>query len=116
MGSHISGAEPLLFRGTILAGGTLSNVIDISDAVLAGLIIETSAVNGTLTFQTAPTADGTYQTIKDKEGADEAVTLASGTSAISGVHLNFLMPFRFIRIKSSVAQTNGLSFVLPARP
>lgn len=115
MNVHVSGSTPFLFQGTILAGGTLSSAIDLQDTVLVGLISDTSAVNGTLNFQVAHSEGGTFFDLYDGEGAAVAVTLPGGTRAISGVALRFLTPYRFVKIKSSVAQTTGLRFMLPAR-
>lgn len=116
---QISGSEPLFFTGTILAGGTLTSEIDMADASMVGVIATTVPANGTLTFQVASKSDsngGTYVDLYADDGTRVSVTAPAATFAVSQLVLAPLIGYRYIKIKSSVTQTNGLRFELPARP
>lgn len=121
---EINASTPLLFQGTILAGGTLSEEIDLGDASLAGLLFTSTPANGTLSFQVAAYSDNhaslsstiRYADLYDDAGATVAATLPSALCAISTLVTAKIAGYRYVKIKSSVAQTNGLSFVMPARP
>lgn len=109
---------PYVFGGTILAGGTLSPEIDLGGMFAAGLITASPAANGTLSFQVSPTPDnGTLTPYKDlaSAGAVLSFTLPSAGLALGGVELQPLLPYRFVKLKSSVTQTNGLAFTIVAK-
>lgn len=123
MGSNVlvSGSRTGIVYGTILAGGTLSQEIDLGEWTLAGLIAETSMVNGTLTFQVSSKPDAEGGTYVDLRGDQNAVynpaggavsgTFALNTSAVMAA----LTAYRYVKIKSSIAQTNGVRFALPVK-
>ena len=121
---ELSATTPLYFNGTINAGGTLSNEIDLGDASYAGLIMTSTPVNGTITFQVAafsdnhPTLGSTvrYVDLYDDAGAIVSATLPSAKCAISSLIMAKVCGYRYVKIKTTPAQTNGLSFIMPGRP
>jgi hypothetical protein len=127
---EISASTPLYFQGTILAGGTLSPEIDIGDASVITMMLTTVPTNGTLTFQVAARSDNDsqfgsgaagggqirYVDLYDDAGALVSVTAPSSRYAVSAVKMAPLIGFRFIKIKSTPAQTNGLKLEFAGRP
>lgn len=104
------------FNGTIVTGGTISNTIDLGDASnVAGMIFPGSVVYGSLTFQVSHLIGGPFVTVMDTDGTDFDLGPRSGGFAISSDDMSFLMPFRYLRVKTSVAQTNGLVFYVTTR-
>lgn len=103
------------------AGGTLSPEIDLSDGVLVGLIGVGMAV-GTLTFQVSAISEtdpnnpslAAYATVQGSDGTALSVT-GNGTFAVDIDVMSKLAGYRFLKIKSSVTQTNGVRFYLPGR-
>ena len=121
-GMYSIGGRPSLLQGTINGGGTLSSEIDIDDFTIAGLITDANFALGTLSFQVSHVSDsnGTitplYVDVIDNAGATVTIGPVSGAKAIDAQYLmQVLAPYRFIKIKSSVTQTNGVKFWLPAR-
>jgi hypothetical protein len=109
---------PYTVGGTILAGGTLSAEIDLGGMYAIGLITTSTPANGTLSFQVSQVAEnGTLVSYKDlsSAGAVLSFTLPSAGLSLGGVELNPLLPFRFIKMKSSVTQTNGVAFTIVAK-
>lgn len=111
-----------LLRGTILGGGTLSPEIDTMEFSLLGLIANTAMVACTLSFQVSANSDNdaapntsNYVDVKDNTGTVISFGPLSNTFALSGDQLAFLAPYRYIKIKSAVAQTNGVALLLPAK-
>jgi hypothetical protein len=118
---QFSGSTPHLFQGTILAGGTLTSEIDLSDASIHGLIVVGMAA-GTLSFQVSPFSEtdpnnsshAVYVDLRDDDG-----TLVSaggtGNTTVDMQTMAKVSVYRYLKIKSDVAQTNGVKFYLPAR-
>lgn len=111
---------PTVFRpafntiiGTVVAGGTLSNEINLADfGQSAGLITLTSATSAAVTFMVSDKPDsdsGVYVDLKDAAGNYSLGTQA-GLFAVSGELLKPLAPYRFVRVKFGSAQTTGLRF------
>ena len=122
MGVEITTSHPHLFQGTILAGGTLTGEIDLGDVSLVGLMATTVPTNGTLNFQVSAFSDdngqarGYYVDLYDDAGAAIAVTAPSARFGVSALVMAKLAGFRYVKIKSSPAQTNGLEIRLAGRP
>ena len=115
-GVQIVGSRPNLMHGTILAGGTITAPIDLSEYSLVGLIAETTMTLGTLTFRVSSTGEGgTFVDLKDDAGAAIEVGPVSGTFAVSTVALAPLIAYRYVQVKTSVAQASGLKFTMPVR-
>lgn len=107
-----------LLVGTILPNGTLTSEIDMREFSIQGAIATTSMTNGTLTFQVSPSSDadgGTYVDVKASDGTTVSLGPLSGTYALKGTDLEFLAPYHYVKIKTSVAQATGLQFKLPVK-
>lgn len=113
-GVQIIGSRPNLLHGTINAAGTLSNTIDLSEYSVTGLVVNSTMTLGTLTFQVG-WDNGTLYDLKDSNGAAVSVGPVSGTFAVSAIALAPLIPYRYVVVKTSVAQASGLSFKMPVR-
>lgn len=117
----IQGHNYNLLHGTIFAGGTLSNEIDLMEFSLIGLIANTNVVNCTLTAYASAYSDldsvnaANWVIVRDNAGAAVAWGPLANTFAISGEKLAFLSPYRYLKFSSTVAQTNGVKLLLPVR-
>ena len=106
-----------LLRGTILASGTLSAEIDLFDHVAVGLIYS-GATNGTISFQVSHKPDaegGTYVDLLGSNGVAVAVGPTAASGAVSGAVLEPLAPYRFVKVKLSIAQAGGVELLLPTK-
>ncbi len=94
-------------RGTIADNGATSTAIDKRGYPIMGLrFILSDASN--LSFSVCDTADGTFDTAKDRSG--NSVTLgpyAAGRHALSAEDLAFLAPYNFFKVITGTAQTTG---------
>ncbi|MDD5001483.1 MAG: hypothetical protein PHO55_10940 [Thiomonas arsenitoxydans] len=116
--TRIIGHRPAVLNGTILPGGTLSSEIDTGEYGVLGLIAATSFTNGTITFRVSNLSDaegGAYVSLKNTDGDDKSFGPVSGTFALTGDDLSCLAPYRYVRIESSIAQSAGVSFILPVK-
>lgn len=121
-GSFVIGGASNVLRATITATGTLTNEIDLSEYLLNG-IIASGATNGTINFQVSAYPDAavnvgytsSYTTLYDDLGTAVAITLPTGTSAIGADKLRMLAGYRYVKIKTTPAQTTGALFLLPVR-
>jgi hypothetical protein len=104
-----------LVEGSIAAAGTVSTPVDLSGYMAAGFIATSAMTSANLSFQVATTLTGTYVDVRDAAGAVVSIGPVSGTFALSGTVMEVLRGYRFIRVKTSVAQTSGLSFVMPLK-
>lgn len=108
-------------QGTIAAGGTLTSEIDLGEWSLTGLISDGNALTGTLTFQVSAFSDNdsvyaeNYVDVRNSDGSALSVTIAANR-AIKGIDIiQALQPYRYVKIKTSAAQTNGAKFYLPVK-
>lgn len=119
---QLAEARTNLFQGTINAGGTLTNEIRLDGFSVIGLISDANLVNGTITFQVSAYSDNdsshssNYVDLKDDTGTTVSVgptgtQIAVGTDKI----VQALSAFRYVKIKTSVAITNGCLFYLPSK-
>lgn len=121
--TNISGSDFNVLRGTINATGTLSGELDFGPYTLPGGLVFTNATNGTLNFQISAYPDANtntgytsnYATVVDDTGTAVAITLPSGSSCISPEKLRFLAGARYVKIKTTPAQTTGCALLMPVR-
>lgn len=120
---YIVGTRNNLFHGTIIAGGTLTAEIDLSDYSAFGVMSDANLVNGTMSFQASPYSDNEtdadktplYRDILDETGAAETIGPVEGAIAIKAERIvQILAGYRYVKIKMSIAQTNGVAFTIPA--
>ena len=120
---YIVGSRNNLFHGTMNAAGTLTNEIDLADYAAFGLMSDSNLVLGTLSFQGSPYSDNEtdadktpfYRDILDESGDAVTIGPVSGAIAIkSDVIVQALGGYRYVKIKMSPAQTNGVAFFIPA--
>ena len=111
-----------LFHGTITAGGTLTNEIDLGGFSLFGLISDNNLVNGTLSFQVSAYSDNDSSNTSDyvdlTNGDVTALSFGATGSQIAvsaDEVVQALAAYRYVKIKMSNAQTNGCKFYLPAK-
>lgn len=100
---------------SIAANETTSGAIDLRGYVILGLIATSAMISGNLAFQVSDALDGTYVDVEDSSGSAVSLGAFSGTFALKADDLAFLAPYRYLKIVSSVAQTNGVSFILPVK-
>lgn len=117
----LAGRNYNLLRGTILAGGTLSAEIDLMEFSLIGVIANTNMVNSTLTAYVSAYSDldsvnaANWVAVKDNSGNALTWGPLANMFALSSEKLAFLAPYRYIKIGSAVAQTNGVLLLLPVK-
>lgn len=118
---EISGVRPGLLQGTIAAGGTLTNEIDMGGWSSMGLIADGSALTGTLTFQASAFSDNdsvyaeNYVDIRNGDGSALSITIAANRAISGDEIIQALQPYRYVKIKTSAAQTNGALFYIPVK-
>lgn len=85
----------------------LSTVTDLEGLALTGLLVPVTNGTPALTFQVCATEDGTFVDLLDKDGSTNAVEISGGAAAfgVSADDLSPLAPYRFVKVKSSVAQS-----------
>lgn len=109
------GIHPFVFRGTILATGTLSTEFDLGGMDVLSLKIDGSPSNGTLSFQVSSVGDdGTNVTYRDvySAGAVLGYTIPGATPFVLGAtECAPLLAFRYIKVKTSVAQATGMGLI-----
>lgn len=103
------------YYGTINGGGTITQEIDLGGFATVGLIATTSMAVGTLTFEVSDVSGGTYSALKDGSGNAVSIGPVSGTFAVSGSVMIPLSPYRYVKIKTSSAQSPGVQFALPVK-
>lgn len=112
-------SHPFVMRGTILATGTLSTEFDLGGMDVVGLKIDGSPTNGTLSFQVSSIGDdGTNVTYRDlySAGAVLGFNIPSATSfALGSVEMAPLLAFRYLKVKTSVAQATGMGLIFIAK-
>lgn len=114
---QLSERTSLLYAGTIPANGTLSQEIDIAGGNIYGLIYS-GATNGTLSFQVshAPDANGgVYVDVNASNGAAVTYGATGASGAITGTVLEAIRPYRYVKIKMSIAQAGVVQLYLPAK-
>jgi hypothetical protein len=100
-------------EGTFLAGGTLSNAIDMDGWDCGGFIATSDFATGTLTWQVSNTEDGEFVEVRSPAGAANTANcngkfaLATDSNFMCVIH-----SYRYVKLKSSVVQTAGASFLL----
>lgn len=105
----IAGSNNNLAIGTMGANGTLSEEMDTSGFTLLGLLTD-GAANGTLNFLVSDqaisvTGTNNYRPLRDSSGVAVAYTLPTGSNAFKESDMRVLVPYRYVRLLSSVAQT-----------
>ena len=109
----------VLIPGTINAGGTLSSELDIGSFSLFGLDV-LSMLNSKLSFMGSALSDaegGVYKDIKDEIGNTRSIGPSGTSLAVSSDKITQIISgWRYVRLKSAAAQTNGVLFYIPAKP
>ena len=114
---NVSGHTPGIIDGTIHYNGTLSQEIPLSDHEMIGLHVPSGWVNGTLSFQVSNTSDdssvgGAYVDLLGSDGAAISAGPVSDGFAISGIVLEPLKPYHYVKVKSSIAQTGAVIHII----
>lgn len=94
---------------TYLTDDDLSDAISIRGHAITGLLIPTID-SGSITFMVSDTKTSTYYTLNDKDGTAITITAGTGGFAVSTDDLTPLAAYRFIKVKTSVAQTADREF------
>lgn len=116
--AQLSGRQISYIEGTVLAGGTLSNELNLSEYAILGFHAIDSLVAGTLNFKVAEKSSvdsGQYNVVRDFQGNIKQTGSLSGKVSLAGDDLAFLAPYAYVRIEFGAAQTNGLRFVIPVK-
>lgn len=114
----VGGSNFNLLQGTVAAGGTLSSQFDLGEYNTLGLLTDSNMVNGTLSFMVSDLPDsqgGVYKALYKSDGTVASIGPVSGAAAISAIALAPIFPYRYVRVKFSIAQTNGVALRLPVR-
>ena len=114
---NVSGHTPSVIDGTIHYNGTLSQEIILFDCEMIGLHVPAGWGNGTVTFQVSNSSDnsnvgGAYVNLLGSDGAAISAGPVSGGFAISGIVLEPLKPYHYVKVKSSIAQNGAVIHVI----
>jgi len=94
---------------TFATDDDLSAEVDLAGYGLIGLIIPTID-SGNVTFEVSATTGGTFVTLKDAVSATLTITAVTGNFAVSADELAALSAYRYVKVKTSVAQTANRTF------
>lgn len=103
------------YHGTILPGGTLSSEIDLHGVTKFGLIAIDNFVSGTLAFKVSDKSDadgGIYVDLLKVDASRVTTSAVANKFAISSDVLTPLAAYRYVRLETGAAQTNGTAFKL----
>lgn len=117
MNVGITHHNPNVLTGTIPINGTLTHEIDLMGFTTIGLWY-TGATNGTLSFQVAEKPDiqgGTFVDLLAANGAAVTFGPSGAAGAVSGLVMEALAPYRYVKIKTSIAQATAVTFKLPVK-
>lgn len=105
------GSTANAFSGTILPGGTVAEAIDLEGYESIGLVITTPMTTGSIVFEIATSQGGPWIPLIDDTGNQVATSSLTGVFALSGEGvIRRLAPYRYVRLRTSTAQTSGLAF------
>lgn len=99
---------------TIASGGVVSGVIDCNATVLAGLVMPAAWTAATLSVEVS-TDNVTFWPLYDATGSAVSWAAPVVSSAYS-LDLTALIPWRYARLRSSVAQVAAAAFLVVTRP
>ena len=99
-------------KATIPSGQSVSSVVDLEDCEVLGLFVPALNNTPSITFQVADDEDSTPVDLLNKDGSTASITISGGASgfAVSSEDLKPLLGYRFVRVKSSAAQTADRHF------
>ena len=97
--------KPRLIEVTVANNGTTSDVIDINDRTIAGIITPAALTSTAITFLVSDARDGTYVALKDSDNAAVSLTVTTSTAyGLSGVEADALSAFPFARLVCGSAE------------
>ena len=96
-------------ESVIASGDTESDLVDLENVMIVGLIIPTID-NGTLTFKVAARAIDTPVLLKSKALTALTVSASTGGIAIGSDDLDELSAYRYVQIVAGAAQTAERTF------
>ncbi len=97
---------------TILNGATVSDVVQLRDYVLAGLIF-TTMTSSAMTFLASDLKDGTYVQVRDTAGVAISITVNSDTAvAIHGTPGEAMAPWNFIKLVGGTMEAADRTILL----
>lgn len=110
-GAEVSATNPLPTEGhyktvtvTIPNGESLSGAVDIGTDTLIAADMPASWTTANLTFQAAPTLDGTYKDVYDG-GAEYVFPVVAGKCCDDSAGALVMAPLRYIKVRSGTAGT-----------
>lgn len=90
------------FTATIANGQTKSGAVDLGGRTLQGIFTPGALTGTALTFEAAPTADGTYVPVRKEDGS--AYTLTVAASRYTRVDATLFAGLRFIKVVSGSSE------------
>lgn len=106
----VRAATPL----TIASGGVVSGALDCNATVLAGFVMPAAWTAATLSVEVS-TDNVTFYPLYDATGSAVSWAAPVVSSAYS-LDLTALIPWRYVRLRSSVAQAAAAAFIVVTRP
>jgi hypothetical protein len=98
---------------SIASGQTASGVIDLAGTTLCGIHLPSAFTGTSVTFQAAPTAGGTFQTVQ-RSGADFSLPVAA--ARYIGLNPSDFAGVQFLKIISGSAEAAARTLTLAVRP
>ena len=105
--------KPRIETVTIALGDTTSEVIELRDYMLAGIILPAALTSTAITFTVSDARAGTFVGLYDSDG--NVVSLAVGTSravGLSGAEADALAPFPFVKLVCGTAEAAARSILV----
>ncbi len=108
--------KPVTRTVTILSGQTVSDVQDLRDYALVGIILPAAMTGVTMTFQVSDVRGGTYVPAYDSEGNQVSIGVAASRAiGFSGAEADAMSPFQFIKLVSGSAEGANRTIILCLR-
>lgn len=91
--------KPRLIEVTIANGATTSDVIDLNDRMVAGIITPAALTSTVITFVVSDARAGTFVPLYDSDNALVSLTVTTARAyGMSGVEADALAPFPYAKL------------------
>jgi hypothetical protein len=100
-------------RVVIPSGQQLSEPIGLRNYLVTGIVVPATVTSTAVTFQAAPTVDGTYGAVYDSEAAEVSVPITGGRRiGMIGSKAEALAPWEWVRLRTGSVEAAEREFFL----
>lgn len=99
----------------IASSGDTSAAVDVNGTTVCGIYTPSALTGDTLSFEAAQASDGTFVPVKDDEGNEYTVTVATSEAGFYYIPPAILSGVQFLKVKSSGTEAAERTFKLAVR-